>query len=223
VGVGEALCLDVPGSVEEPLDEALAAPERGGGLADRRLELLVDLRKGARDLQAASAAAEGRLDRDRKAVLGRERMDLRGALHRLGCPGDERCTRAMGDVPCAHLVAERLDRCGRRSDPHETGLDDGPREVCVLGEKAVARVDGVGPRPPRDVEQLADVEVRLLRPGARERERLVGDAHVQRLAIGVCVDRDGADPGVTARAGDADCDLAAVRDEDLGDGGHGSP
>jgi hypothetical protein len=46
---------------------------------------------------------------------------------------------------------------------------------------------------------------------------------VQGLPVGVGVDGDGADPGVTAGTGDTDGDLTAVGDEDLGDAGHGSP
>ena len=93
----------------------------------------------------------------------------------------------------------------------------------VLREEAVAGVHGVGAGAAGDVEQLGDVEVRLGRAGAVQRERLVGDAHVQRLPVGVGVDGDGADPGVATGSGDADGDLTAVGDEDLGDGGHGSP
>ncbi len=65
VPVRQALRLDVPRPVEVALDEALAAPERGDGLAHRRLVQLGDLLQRPRDLQAAPAAAERRLDRDR--------------------------------------------------------------------------------------------------------------------------------------------------------------
>ena len=66
--VGQALGLDVAGLVEELLDEALATAEGADGLADRRLVELGDLLERAGDLEAAAAAAEDRLDRDRQAV-----------------------------------------------------------------------------------------------------------------------------------------------------------
>ena len=50
---------------------------------------------------------------------------------------------------------------------------------------------------------------------------LVGEAHVQRVAVGLGVDRDRADPHLVAGADDAHRDLAAVGDEDLLErGGH---
>ena len=81
--VGQALGLDVARPVEVALDEALAAAERRDRLADRGVEQLGDLLEGAGDLQAAAAAAEGRLDRDRQTVLLGERHDLVGALDRV--------------------------------------------------------------------------------------------------------------------------------------------
>ena len=74
--VGQALGLDVPRLVEEPLDEALAAAEGGDRLAHGGLEQVGDLLDGAGDLEAAAATAVGRLDGDRQPVLLRERHDL---------------------------------------------------------------------------------------------------------------------------------------------------
>ena len=112
---------------------------------------------------------------------------------------------------------------GRRTDPGEPGVDDRLRERGVLGEEAVPGVHGVRAGPTGHVEQLGDVEVGLRRAGAAERERLVGDADVHGLPVGVGVDGDGADRRVATGTGDADGDLTAVGDEDLGDDGHGSP
>ena len=152
VGVGQALGLHVPGPVEVALDEALAAAERGDRLADRRVVQLGDLLEGAGDLQAAAAAAEGGLDRDRQAVLLGEGDDLVGAGDRVGGAGDQRGAGALGDVPGGDLVAEVADGLRGRADPGQAGVQDRLGELGVLREEAVAGVDGVGaglrrPRP----------------------------------------------------------------------------
>ena len=98
----------------------------------------------AGDLEAAAAAAERRLDGDRQAVPARERDDLVGPADRAGGAGRQRGADRAGDVPGAHLVAQRLDGGRRRADPGQPGVDDGLGEVGVLGQEAVARVHRVG-------------------------------------------------------------------------------
>ena len=108
--VGEALGLDVARPVEELLDEALAAAERGDGLADGGLVELGDLLEGAGDLEAATATAVDRLDRDGEPELLGQGDDLVGVLDRvLGAGGQRRvrlARRCAWPWPC---------RRGRRS------------------------------------------------------------------------------------------------------------
>ena len=128
----------------------------------------------AGDLEAAAAAAEGRLDGDRQAVLLGERDDLVGAGDRFGGAGHQRRAGPLGDVPGGHLVAEVADRLRGRADPGQPGVDDGLGEVGVLGEEAVAGVDRVGAGPRGDVDELVDAQVGLGGGVAAERVRLVG-------------------------------------------------
>jgi hypothetical protein len=123
-------------------------------------------------------------------VRGGEGVHLCGIGDRIRGSGHERRTGPVGDVPRAHLVAERLDRGRRRSDPDQSGRDHGSGERRVLGEKAVTRMDGVGTGTPSDVEELVDVEVRLGRAGPAQGEGLVGEPDVQGTAIRVGVHRD---------------------------------
>ena len=50
------------------------------------------------------------------------------------------------------LAAHAADRVGRRADEDEPGVGAGLREVGVLGEEAVAGMDGVGAGAARDVD-----------------------------------------------------------------------
>ena len=213
--VGQALGLDVARLVEVLLHEALAAAERGDRLADRGVEGVGDLLERAGHLEPATAAAEDGLDRDRQTVAPRRTRRPR----RRPRPGPW-CRGPAGRWPsrrCAglHLVAERLDRLRRRTDPDQAGVDHGLGEVAVLGQEAVAGVHRVGAGLLRRGDDLADVEVGV--PGRRavERVRLVGEPHEQRVAVGLGIDGDTADAGVPTGADHADGDLAAVGDQDF--------
>ena len=132
VGVGKALGLHVAGFVEEALDEALAATEGGDGLSGGGFEQLGDLITGAGHLEAASAATEGSLDRDRQAVLVSEGDDVGSGGDGVSRAGHQGRPSALGDVAGAHLVAKRLDGGRRRADPHEARVDDGLSGLGVL-------------------------------------------------------------------------------------------
>ena len=80
-------------------------------------------------------------------------------------------------------------------------LGDGPGEVGVLGEEAVAGVHAVGAAALDGVEDRLGVEVALGRGLPAERVRLVGEAHVQRVAVELGVHGDGGDAELAARRG----------------------
>ena len=113
------------------------------------------------------------------------------------------------------LVPHDLDGLGWRADEGHAQAGDGAREVGVLGEEAVARVDAVGAALVDGLEDRLGVEVALGRRLAAEGVRLVCHAHVEGVAIQIRVDGDRRDAELTARPDDPDGDFAAVCDEDL--------
>ncbi len=130
------------------------------------------------------------------------------------------------DVPGGHLVAEVADRRRRRADPGQAGVDHGLREVGVLGQEPVPRVDGVGAAALGHVEELVHHEVGVRRRAAAEGVGLVGGLDVQGIPVRVGVDGDRRDARVPARPGNPDGDLTAVGDQDLLHAAHpslGSP
>jgi hypothetical protein len=102
----------------------------------------------------------------------------------------ERSAHLLGDVAGGDLVAQSLDRLGRRADPDHAGGDDGAGELGVLGEEAVAGVHGVGAGAAGDREDLLDRQVGLGARGALEGVRLVGELRVHGVAVLVGVDGD---------------------------------
>ena len=157
VRVGEHLDLDVPRPLEVALEEHGVVAERRRGLALRRVDRIVELRRRAHDPHAAAAASRGRLHEEREADLVR----LAGRQHR---HAGARARLLRGE-----LVAAGAQRRGRRPDPGEPGGEHRFRELGALGEKAVAGVHGVGARLLRRAHVLGGVEVRrdLDRPRPR--------------------------------------------------------
>jgi len=92
------------------------------------------------------------------------------------------------------------------------------REVGILGQKAVARMDRLGPRDERGRDDRRDVQVGIARVRGADADRLVGGVDRQAVGIGLAIDDDRLDPELAAGADDPESDLAAVGDEDLIEG-----
>ena len=145
VNVGEALGLDVTGTVEVLLDETLPAAERRDRLARCRFEELGDFLARAGDLESASTAAECGFDGHGKPVRVDEVEHLCCPRYRVEGARGQRCADPLGDVAGGYLVAELLDRFGGRANPGEAGRDDGARKFGVLGKETVTGMYGVRP------------------------------------------------------------------------------
>src|SRR6266849_9987844 len=70
--------------------------------------------------------------------------------------------------------------------------------------------------------QLLDVEIALSRRGAAESDTLVGEKRVRGARIRFGIDRDCRDAHLAAGPHHAEGDLAAVRDQNLGDASQSS-
>ena len=88
-------------------------------------------------------------------------------------------------------------------------------EIRVLGEEAVAGVNGVGMGASSDVEYQIAAQIRF--GGRREAEavRFIGLEHVGSGAVGVGVDGDGGNAQLVAGAQDAEGDFAPVSNKDF--------
>src|SRR5207344_1249734 len=89
------------------------------------------------------------------------------------------------------------------------------RERRVLGEEAVARVDGLGPALLRGLEHAVDAEVALRGGSGAHEEGLVGLSDVEGQAVRLRVDGHRLDSELATGPDDAHRDLPAVGDEDL--------
>jgi hypothetical protein len=205
----------VPRLVEILLNETLAATERGNRLACRGFEQLGYFFASPGDLEPAPAAAECRFDRDRQPVDVDELEHLLCAGHRVQRPRRERSADLLGDVASGDLVAELLDGIRGWADPGDPGIDDGLRELRVLGEESVAGMDRVRTRDLGGGDQARDLEIRFARRRRPDADVVVREANVERLAIGVRVHGHRLNIELATGANDPKRDLAAIGDQDF--------
>ncbi|MCO5556197.1 hypothetical protein L7F22_009742 [Adiantum nelumboides] len=158
VRVGQHLGLDVPGPVEEPFDEALAASERRGGLADGAGERLRDAGGVAHHLQAAPPppnAAFTTIGSPCSSANARTSPSSRTGSRcaaASGAPTSRAIRRAATLSPSARMVSG-----GARSTPVRRRRRR--RRTGVLGEEPVAGVHRVGARGQGRRDQCAGIEV----------------------------------------------------------------
>ena len=215
LGVGHDLDLDVPRTVHVLLDVDVGHPEGGLGLGLRVLEGLGQLGRAPDDAHTPSAPA-------RRGLEDHGEADVAGRAHRLLLVLDH--SRRAGDhgYPRLHhgllgpaLVPHEPDRLGPGADELDVaGLAD-LGEIARLGEEAVAGVDGVGPRDLRRADDGGDVQVGVDVARGTDAHRLVGEAHVELVGVGLGVDGHRLDAELLAGPQHPQGDLAAVRDQDL--------
>ena len=127
-------------------------------------------------------------------IRGRGRDDLRvGRVvrkRRFGAGHDRHAGRDRG-LPRGRLAAHERDGVRRRADERQARIDAGLGEVLVLREEPVAGMDERRARLLRDVNDAVDAQVAFGGRARADRVRLVGQTHVQRVAVAFRIDRDG--------------------------------
>ena len=96
-----------------------------------------------------------------------------------------------GRLLALDLVAHGVDRLGIGADEDDAGLRQRLGKGLALGQKAVARMHRLGAGLLAGVDDLVDDEIGLGGGRRADRHGLVGHFDVQRVAIGVGIDRDG--------------------------------
>ncbi len=95
------------------------------------------------DAHAASAAAEGRLDDERKTDFLRDLQRLGAVGHRLLRAGQRRDIDFLRQRARGGFVAHQVEKFRARADKDDARLRAGAGELGVLGQKTVAGMDEV--------------------------------------------------------------------------------
>ena len=208
--VAKDLELDVARVLDEFLDVYAAVAKSflrlvaGGVVALDEGDVVV---RGAHTL--AAAAGHG-LDHDRVAdVLGNLQRLLLGVDDVLGTGGD-RHTGLAGQFAAERLVLEGVHRGGFRPDKADVAAFANVGKVGVLGEEAVAGVNGVDVGDLGCADDAVDAQVTFVAGGAADADRLVGHLCVHGIRIRLRVHGHGSDVEFLAGADDTNGDLPAV-------------
>ncbi|MGX1330982.1 hypothetical protein AB7M56_005481 [Bradyrhizobium elkanii] len=210
MAVTDNLHLDMARLADQPLDIDRIAAERRLGL---RLAARIGLVEPGGILDQAHAAPAAAGDRlDHHGGAGAERGEERLCLVETGrarSAGNDRDAAFLRQRLCLGLVAEQIERLRRRADEGDPLLGTAPRELRVLAEEAVARMQRIATRGLGRRDDGLDVEIGP-RAAAWNLVARVGGSDMQRGGIVGGMDRDGRDAAVGSGAGNPDRDLTAI-------------
>jgi hypothetical protein len=212
VGVGEDLDFDVAGvfqiffEIETRVAESVES--FGGGVAPSGGEIGI----ASHEAHAFSAAAGDGFEKNGIAHGLREGLSLFGFIDGIVGAGDGGNVGAAGELAAGGFRAESFHGFGGRTDENEPAFFAGARESRVFGEEAVAGVDGVAAGAASNVDKLVDAEIAFAGGRGADGISFVGEANVERGAVGFAEDGDGADAEFAAGAENAYGDFAAIGD-----------
>ncbi len=212
--IADDLELDVAHWLQELLQVQRPVPKGRGRLLAGRVQRRRQLLRAVHSAHPPPAAAAGRLDHDGVADAGGGagrlpvRRDLLAARH-------HRNARLPHQLAGLHLVPQGAN--GLRGGPYpcDASVQAGLGEVRVLGQEAVAGMQGVGAGLPDDLDDALAVEVALAGRRRADEVGLIGVAHMEGVAVRLRIDGHGGDTHLAAGPYDAERDLAAVRYEEL--------
>ena len=114
------------------------------------------------------------------------------------------------------LGAEGAHGVAAGADKGEAGGGHGIGKGRIFGEKAVARMDGFAAVLQRNLDDLVPAQVGLGGGRRPDQRGGVGQRHMQAVGVGLRIDRHRTNPHLLAGADDADGNLAAVGNQELG-------
>ena len=219
--VAEHLDLDMARAAHQLLQIDLVVAEGGLCLAAGHIQRGGEFVLVFDHPHAATATAPAGLQHQRVADLGREFLAAGQVLWQCAGRRHHRHPGLLGQLAGRDLVAQPAHHLAVRADEGDPGGCAGIGEIGVLGQEAIARVNRIDARLLRDADDVVDVEIGLDRflAGA-DQIGFVRLEAVQREAILVGKDRDGADPQFGGGAQHTDGDFTTVGNQQAAYGLH---
>jgi len=223
VMITENLDFDMARPLDHLFQITLAVAEGGFRLATAFKHLVFQLIQRQDRPHSAAAAAPACLEHERIAdLLGHAADFVHVVGQDFGCRNDGHSGFDRGPSRRC-LVAKHPHGRGRRADEGDAGSFASIDEIRVFRQQAIAGVNCVRTRQPCDANDLVDAQIGG--NGAHSFANLIGLVRlvaVQAEFVLLGIDRDGLLAEFVCRTHDADCDLAAIGDQDLVNSAHRS-
>ncbi len=198
---------------DEFFDEDAVVAEGRLGLGLGELESFRNFRPGMRNPHALAATAGGRLDHHGIA-------DLVGDLHGLLVVVDDaEMARHRGNLGLGggllgfDLVAHRGDGTRIGSDEDDPGFGKRARKGLALGQESVTGVHGLRARLLAGFNDFIDEQIALGRGRRADQHGFIGHLDMERVAVGLGIDRYRRNSHAAGRLDHPAGDLAAICDQ----------
>src|SRR5712691_8263007 len=212
--IAEHLDLDVARALEVALDVDVAPAERGLGAPGRGRERRWQVLRLVHPRHSDAAAGGHGLEDHGIPELTGDVLGLTGVRHRLAAARHHRDAGGGHQPPRLGLVTYLADGVWRRADEDQARAAARLGEAPVLGEEAVAGMNGIGTARARSLEDPVDVQVALARWRRPDRHGVIGLPDVGRIAILLGKYGDSPQAQLPAGAEHAPRDLPSVGDQD---------
>ena len=164
VAVAQDLHFDVAGAAHVALQEHGVVSEGGAGLEPRLFQQAREIGGTLDHAHTAAAAAERSLDDQREADPVRDLRRFRGVRDGRSVPGTTGMPVRMASWRAAVLSPSSSSSSAFGTDESDACGGAGAGQRWILGQKAVARMDGVDTLFRRQGHDTLDVEIGLHRP-----------------------------------------------------------
>ncbi len=215
MAVSEDLDLDVARVIDVLFDEQRAVAKRALPFASCRSNGIAEASLFANELHPLATTAGACFQENGEADLYRFLGEHGRGLVRAVVSGNHRHPGLRDEGFGFALGSHRPNRIGSGADEDHPGARACIRECGVLGEEAIAGVDGIASGQCCRFENLVDAQIALRARSRPQPDCLVGFGYERHGRVRVGVDRNRRDAHLPAGPHDATCDFASIGYQDL--------
>src|SRR5436190_2552891 len=215
LAIAEDLDFDMARPLEIFFEIDITIAERRLRFCLRRLDRILKVGFGMRDLHASPTAAGRRLDQHRIADISGGAAGLADVVDTAFRSGNDRYAEFLGGSLGFDLIAHDADMGRGGADELDFVLFEDLGEAGIFGEEAIARMHRFGAGDLAGRHDRGNIEIAVARRRRADAHALIVEPDMHRFFIRGRMDGDRMDAEFAAGAHDAKGDLAAIGDEDL--------